>query len=146
MKIEMMTTFTERFELGEKLWLEGEWRKITWVAWHKGQVRVRLEGITSPEAVDLLRGKKVEVDEDDRPDLDEDEFYVGDLIGMTVFDQNGVLLGPVTNVLTYPAQDILEVGKVLIPFVEEFVELVDFDTETIKVTLIPGMMGEDEDA
>lgn len=146
MKVEMLTTFEERFAVGETVFLKGVERQITWVAWHKTQVRLRLEGITTPEQVEDLRWELLEVDPSNRPELDEDEFYAGDLIGMMVRTSDGKELGPLDAVLDYPAHEVFRVGETLIPAVKQFVKLIDFETNTITVELIPGMLPGEEGA
>ena len=53
--------------------------------------------------------------------------------------EEGEELGTVTDVLPYPAQDILQVGEIMIPLVKEFVKQIDEESGTITVHLIPGM-------
>jgi 16S rRNA processing protein RimM len=146
MKIESLTDFPERFDLGKKIYIKGDEHKIKWVAWHKTQARVKLDGFTRPEDVEALVGTLVQVPADDRPDLDEDEFYTQDLIGMKVISVDGEDLGELDEVLSLPAHDVLIVGEVMIPAIEEFVQVVDFDEGIITVKLIPGMRGDAEEA
>lgn len=146
MKIESLTDFPERFDLGKKIYIKGDEHKIKWVAWHKTQARVKLDGFTRPEDVEALVGTLVQVPADDRPDLDEDEFYTQDLIGMKVITVDGEDLGELDEVLSLPAHDVLIVGEVMIPAIEEFVQVVDFDDGIITVKLIPGMRGDAEEA
>ncbi|MCC6686862.1 MAG: 16S rRNA processing protein RimM [Fimbriimonadaceae bacterium] len=146
MKIESLTDFPERFDLGKKIYIKGDEHKIKWVAWHKTQARVKLDGFTRPEDVEALVGTLVQVPADDRPDLDEDEFYTQDLIGMKVISVDGEELGELDEVLSLPAHDVLIVGEVMIPAIEEFVQVVDFDEGIITVKLIPGMRGDAEEA
>lgn len=146
MKIESLTDFPERFDLGKKIYIKGDEHKIKWVAWHKTQARVKLDGFTRPEDVEALVGTLVQVPADDRPDLDEDEFYTQDLIGMKVISDDGEDLGELDEVLSLPAHDVLIVGEVMIPAIEEFVQVVDFDEGIITVKLIPGMRGDAEEA
>lgn len=142
-KVESMTSFEERFDVGQKLWIGESEYKITWSSWHKGQARIKLSGVSTPEGAESLRGCLLCVPAEDRPELDEDEFYTADLIGMRVVDQNGRELGRLDEVLDYPAHEILVVGEIMIPAIKEFVKMIDFDTDTIEVQLIPGMEGDE---
>ena len=77
--------------------------------------------------------------------LDDDEYYVGDLIGCEVY-QNEQKLGQVSDVQLYDHHDILVVKgkqKIMIPYVEAFVKEVDIDQKRIDVTLIEGFYDED---
>jgi 16S rRNA processing protein RimM len=57
-----------------------------------------------------------------------------------VVTTDGRDLGVVTEVLENPAHEILVVGDVLIPFVDEFVGEIDDEANVILVKLIPGML------
>jgi 16S rRNA processing protein RimM len=110
----------------------------------KGLYVLRLAGIADRTQAEALRGCKLLVPASDRPELAEGEFHVADLIGLAVFDQaSQILIGTVTDIL--PAgQDLLEVtreaGKVLIPFVEPIVPVVDLDRRRIEITPPPGLI------
>ena len=57
---------------------------------------------------------------------DEDEFYVFELVGLYVEDENGRLLGQVREVLEYPGNDVLELDSgASLPLVEACVRQVD---------------------
>lgn len=138
-KIASMTDFPERFEVGATIIVQGVPRKIERTQWHKNQVRVLLEGISKTEAAEALKWEYVSVPEGDRPELDEGEFLVSDLLGMFVFEESGEELGQVDEIMDSPAHEILVVGEVLIPLVEEFVTEIDVESNKITVRLIPGM-------
>jgi 16S rRNA processing protein RimM len=139
-KVEPLTNIAERFDIGKTLYLDGEPRKIVDSRLQKKQFILKLEGINKIEQADALKWMVLEVPASEKPELDDDEYMVDDLIGMKVVTTDGKELGAVEEVLTYPAHDILVVGTVMIPAVQEFVEMVDFDAETITVRLIDGML------
>ena len=57
---------------------------------------------------------------------DEDEFYVFELVGLRVEEEEGRLLGRVRDVLEYPANDVLELDSgASLPLVEACVRQVD---------------------
>ena len=88
----------------------------------KTVVVVRFAGVDDRNAAEALNGKELYVDHTQLPqDLDEDEFYYTDLIGLTVRDGAGVSYGKVSAVFNFGGGDVLEIkesGKkpVLIPF------------------------------
>ncbi|MDR0251667.1 MAG: ribosome maturation factor RimM [Brucellaceae bacterium] len=88
----------------------------------KTVVVVRFAGIDDRNAAEALNGKELYVDHAQLPqDLDEDEFYYTDLIGLTVRDSAGVSYGKVSAVFNFGGGDVLEIkesGKkpVMIPF------------------------------
>ncbi len=88
----------------------------------KTVVVVRFAGVEDRNAADALNGTELYVDHAQLPqDLDEDEFYYTDLIGLAVRDSAGVSYGKVSAVFNFGGGDVLEIkesGKkpVLIPF------------------------------
>lgn len=88
----------------------------------KTVVVVRFAGMDDRNAAEALNGKELYVDHAQLPqDLDEDEFYYTDLIGLAVRDNAGVSYGKVSAVFNFGGGDVLEIkesGKkpVLIPF------------------------------
>ncbi len=112
----------------------------------KGLYVLRLAGISDRNQADLLRGCLLIVREDDRPALEEGEFHVLDLVGLPVFDQaSQQQVGTVTDVV--PAgNDLLEVAlsesdqRVLIPFVEAIVPIVDLQQRRIEISPPPGLL------
>ncbi|RMG14332.1 MAG: ribosome maturation factor RimM [Cyanobacteria bacterium J055] len=70
---------------------------------------VELEGVETRDRAEELRGSVLMVPDSDRPELDEDEYHVRDIIGLAVFDlQTGDRLGTVVDVLT-AGHDLLQV-------------------------------------
>lgn len=146
LKCDPLSAFGERYEPGAIVLVDGTERRILASHAHKGQVRLKLQGIDTVEAAEAMRGKKLYVPGTARPQLDEDEFYARDLVGMSVVTEDGERLGQVRQVVAKPAQDLLEVGDLLIPFVRTFVVSVSMADRRIVVRLIPGMRGEADEA
>lgn len=82
---------------------------------------------------------------DERPD-DPEEFYDHQLVGLTAVDEDGDPIGPVTDVLHLPAQDMLVLDRdgreVLVPFVADLVPSVDLAARTLVVVAQPGLLDE----
>lgn len=112
---------------------------------HKGLYVVQFAKVTDRDQAEALRDARLMVPETDRPPLEEGEFHVMDLLGLAVFDQaTQQRLGTVTDVI--PAgNDLLEVQltdgkKVLIPFVEPIVPVVDLTERRVEITPPPGLI------
>ncbi|MEP0868375.1 ribosome maturation factor RimM [Trichocoleus desertorum AS-A10] len=116
----------------------------------KNMYILQLAGISDRDQAEALKGCKLLVPESDRPQLEEGEFHVIDLIGLDVFDQaTQALLGTVTDVI--PAgNDLLEVKlvapsnpkqpTVLVPFVKEIVPVVDLAARRVELTPPVGLI------
>ena len=120
-----------------------ECRKVKRASIFKQFVLMELEGIDSIEKAELLKGTVVFADRDDIS-IDEDAFFIADLIGLDVIDiATGEKLGTLSDVLNLGASDLYEIktpsGKKLIPAVPEFIKEIDLD-KGIFVALIEGML------
>lgn len=143
-KVTPNTHFLDRFQKGRLLRLAGIERKVLSFEVYKGRPLILLEGVRDATAAEGLQKAIVEGRSDVEITLDEDEFFVDELVGLQVVAADGEALGEVDEVENFPAQDVLVVGDILIPLVKQFVKSVDLEAGTITVELIPGMRGEDE--
>ncbi|MGB3615529.1 MAG: ribosome maturation factor RimM [Elainellaceae cyanobacterium] len=121
----------------------------------KGLYVIRLAGIDSRDAAESLRNARLFVPSSDRPLLEDGEYHVSDLIGLSVYDrETGDFMGTVVD-LREAGNDILEVAMpslgpdgdmadsprtVLIPFVEPIVPIVDITQGRIEITPPPGLL------
>ncbi|MDF2728975.1 MAG: rimM, partial [Acidimicrobiia bacterium] len=101
------------------------------------------DGIGTRDAAEEIRGSVVSVDE--RRPLGDDEFWPEDLMGLSVFDESGELVGVVEGVVFGPGQDRLVIAieagtRFEIPFVDELVPVVDIDARRVEIKSIPGLI------
>ena len=113
---------------------------------HSSGLLVLLEGIESRDEAEAIRGSVICVPRNCFPPLPNDEFYWVDLIGLRVNNLIGEDLGIVINLIDNGAHPILkivsstpgELGRekptLLIPFVKQFIKLVDESKER-KITV-----------
>ena len=88
-------------------------------------------------AAPVERGTELAVERTALPQLEDDEFYVFDLVGLNVEQEDGRLLGRVREVLQYPANDVLELDSgVSLPLVEACVRSVDVEGK--RIVIAPG--------
>ena len=104
---------------------------------HSGEVVARLMGVEDRSQAEALKGAQVQISRRHFPVLDEGEFYWVDLIGSTVENLKGEVLGTISSLMDNGAHPILRVEapaadssekkpqELLIPFVEHFVKDVD---------------------
>ena len=113
---------------------------------------VRFKDVQDRNAAEMLNGKGLFVERDALPDdLDEEEFYHADLIGLEVRDDAGETIGKITAVQNFGAGDMLEVRprggqSVFIPFTRLAVPTVDFDKGIVTVNReMAGLIDKEED-
>ncbi|HTQ08976.1 MAG TPA: ribosome maturation factor RimM [Fimbriimonadaceae bacterium] len=139
LKVEVLTDFVERLDVGRRLLLAGQWTTVESAHLHSGRLLLKLAGIDDVDAAKSMLWQYLEAPEDERPELDEDEYVTADLVGMEVVTLEGETIGKIDDVLLMPAQDIFVVGKIMIPAVKQFVKSVDLANRRIVVELIEGM-------
>jgi 16S rRNA processing protein RimM len=131
-KVEPFTEHPENLLDYREWWLSGPggWqpRAVAEGRLHSGQLVVAFEGVDSPEAAAALRQLQVAIPREALPPRGEDEVYWVELLGSTVENTDGALLGRVEEVFSNGAQPLLRVNgehERLIPFVDAVVRSVD---------------------
>lgn len=109
----------------------------------KNMVIAKLEGYDTPEAAEKLRNKILYMHRDDL-ELDEDTYFIQDLIGIEVSDaDSGFVYGKITDVMQTGANDVYVVqGKdreYLIPAIPEVVITTDIDENTMTIRPLEGL-------
>jgi 16S rRNA processing protein RimM len=88
------------------------------------------------------RGTPLEVERSALPPPDADEYYVFQLVGLEVVQEDGRVLGKVTTVTPGVANDVLELDSGLaLPMVEDCVR--DIDLEARHILVAPGFSDPD---
>ena len=148
--IEPWTDSPDRFEELDAVTLvspdEGETRetRIETVRVHAGRALVKFAGIETPEQVQLLHGWTVEIPEEEARALEEDEYFLHDLPGLTLIDAEGRNRGVVTDVYEGGGGILLGVkrpdGKTFeLPFAADICTTIDLDAKTIAVVIPDGL-------
>lgn len=110
-----------------------------------GGVGVRLSGVVTKEQADALKGVQLYADRDRLPSLPDDEFYHADLIGLTVQDTGGAVVGTIRAIYNHGAGDILEIfapgrkSALLLPFTLANVPTVDLAAGKVVADLPEGL-------
>lgn len=108
---------------------------------HKGFLIVKLEGVEDVNAAMALKGRTVFIDRADAR-LPKGAFFLQDIIGASVVDEQGREIGKLSDVMETPASNVYVVKgerEHLIPAVPEFILSTDADNGIITVHLIEGM-------
>lgn len=105
-------------------------------------VYITFEGFENINDVINLKGSEIYIKDEDRLALDENQYYISDIIGKKVYDTDNNYIGKLKDVLEYPANDIFIIESddksiYQIPAVKEFIKKID---STITIKLIEGMI------
>lgn len=109
----------------------------------KNMVIAKLEGYDTPEVAEKLRNKILYMHRDDL-ELDEDTYFIQDLIGIEVSDaDSGFVYGKITDVMQTGANDVYVIqGKdreYLVPAIPEVVITTNIDENTMTIRPLEGL-------
>lgn len=146
-KVYPHTNDLKRFEEVGHVYLDKALTKtltIENVKYQKNMVILKFKGFSHINEVEGLKQRELYIDRETQGiDLEDSEFYIADLIGMTLVDEAGVQHGKVKDVLQLKMQDVLEVEENgttwFLPFVDQFILEVDQEEHRIVVALLEGI-------
>lgn len=101
---------------------------------------VKLKGFDDINQIEDLKDCNVFIDEQDKPELQQGEYYIKDLIGFEVYTDEGKLLGKLDDVFNTGANDIYQVGEILLPAIKDVVKQVDTKNKKIIVHILKGLI------
>ncbi len=118
--------------------------EIAGVKFFKNMVILKFRGHDRIEDVQPYKGKDLYVPRKDAVKLEKDEYYIADLIGLSVVLEDGSPLGTLDDVIQTGANDVYAVhtpGKkeILIPAIHQCVRKVDIAAGIVQVHLLEGM-------
>lgn len=124
----------------EKLNLE-----IEGVKFFKQYVIVKFKGLDNINDIEKYRQKSLYVTRKNAVRLQKDEYFIADLIGLKVQDEDGKVLGTVKDVIETGANDVYEVemadGKsLLLPAIKQCILNVDVENGTMQVHVLEGLL------
>ena len=110
---------------------------------HGGRALLKFSGIETPEEMALYRGWTIEIPESQARKLEPDEYFLHDLIGLTLIDESGAERGRVVDAYEGGGGVLLEVEhgrhKYDVPFVTEICKTIDIGGKRMIVSLPVGI-------
>lgn len=115
------------------------------VGFFKNMVILKFEGIDDIDEAAKYKGRDLLVTRENAVPLEEGEFFICDIIGSTVFEENGEEFGVLKDVLQTGANDVFVVerkgGKeVLLPCIDDCVKEIDVEGKRIVAFIMPGLL------
>ena len=116
------------------------------IRFHKNIALIKFKELNSVNDVIELKGTFLKAPKDETANyLEDNEFYIDDLVGLGAYDSNGNHIGAIQGVLNVKEEDLLSVktheGKEhLIPFVKELVPEVNIKEKKVIINEIPGLI------
>ncbi|MDE6538895.1 MAG: ribosome maturation factor RimM [Ruminococcus sp.] len=109
----------------------------------KNMVIAKFEGVDTPEQAEKLRNKILYMHRDDL-ELDDDTYFIQDLIGIEVRDaETGVIYGKIVDVMQTGANDVYVITgsdkEYLIPAIADVVVSTDIDNNVMTIKVLNGL-------
>lgn len=131
-KLRLQTDDPEHLLTLKRLYLgdEAAPRTVLSARMHQGHALIRLQGISSPETVNRLRGTTLSIRATDARPLAPNEYFLFQIMGLEVVTEAGDRLGRVTDLMETGANDVLVVTPdegpdILLPSLPEVVLSLD---------------------
>ena len=117
---------------------------IQYVKFFKNMVILKFKEFDNINDVEIYRQKDLYVTREQAVPLEENEYFIADLIGLTAVSDEGEELGEIADVLQTAANDIYVIKKqgtsdLLVPAVKECVLSVDIAGGIVTLHLLPGL-------
>ncbi len=101
----------------------------------KSMAYLKIEEIDDRDAAELLRNKEIYVDRKDAPKLPDGRHYIEDLLGCSMYDTDGNLLGILENIMQNGANDVYVIknknGEILVPVLKSVIKKIDIKKKEI---------------
>ncbi len=111
----------------------------------KRMLYIKFENYSDRTSVEHFLDAQVFTTRDQLNELEEDEFWVNDLVGLAVFTTDGKEVGTISGI-TGNSAELLEVSSkdnketYLVPFVRALVPTVDLKAGRVEVVDLPGLL------
>ncbi len=118
------------------VYMDGQGYKILSFRADESAAYLGLRGVPDRNAAEFLRGKKLYGKREDAPALEEGQYYIVDIIGLSCESEEGETLGTVVDValLSSDVYTIEKAGKkILFPAVKGVVKKVDLEGKKLVV-------------
>ena len=148
--VEVRSDNPERFVDGAAVFThEGRSLTIERAHAHGARMLVKFTGVEERSAAEALRGQELVVPESWLPELGEGEYWPFQLEGCVVETESGRSLGPITEVIANPANDLWvatdDAGEeTLVPALRAVIVAVDITGKRVLVRDVPGLTAPEE--
>lgn len=119
--------------------------EIEEVKYQKHVVLIKFKGINDINMAEKYKGCYIKINRKDARKLPKDTYFIADLIGLNVYDEDGNLLGKLEDIYNNKSHDIYvvknDLGKqILLPSTKEVIKQINIDENKIIVKLIDGLI------
>ena len=120
--------------------------EIQSVKFFKQFVILKFKGYDNINDIEKYKGKQLYVTRENAVELDEDEYFIADMIGLDVIDENDNHIGKLTDVTQTGANDVYVINmedcedELLVPAIKECILDVNVKDGFIKIHIMEGLL------
>jgi 16S rRNA processing protein RimM len=150
LEVEPSGATVEGLEEGARLFLEKksgakpELLRLEGVRRLGSRLGLKLQGVDAPESAKPLAGASIMMESEALPELPDGQYYYYEIVGMTVVDEGGAVLGEVAEVMETGGADVYVVRdgerELLLPATDQVVARIDLRTGRMTVNVPPGLV------
>lgn len=137
LKVYPLTDDIRRFRKLKTVYIDGVEKNVVWCKLQTDKVILKIEGIESLDDAMRYKTKYLQVKREEAVKLPEGRYFVVDIIGCKVMDENGIELGSVSEVIFTGSNDVYWVkGKkdLLIPVLDHIIKNIDVEKKEIIIS------------
>lgn len=144
LKVQPWADYPEIFEEIPRVFHNNKEYEIVSVSYQKNLVLLNLSGITSLNDAEPLKNSIIYAERDDMDELPDDTYYIADLIGCTIIENN-TEIGIVSDVIATGGVDLYEIKRkgdkpLYLPAAKENILNVDTEQKIILVKIPEGLL------
>ena len=115
----------EYFDRLRKIYIDSNEYEVSKMRVQKNVYIVKLKNIDDINLIEQYKGQDITINESDKPKPKEGKYYKEDLIGMDVITDDGKNLGKLDDIFNTGANDIYQVGEILLPAIDDVIKQID---------------------
>ncbi len=149
MKVFPTTDDTRRFKKCREVYVEDKTGLVMYevesARVSPDKVLLKLKGIDTPEEAVKLRQRGIFVDREHAVKLSKDEYFIADLIGLEVRNEDGDRIGVIEEVLPTGANDVYQIAmddgrELLLPAIKDCILEVNVEQGFMRVHVLDGLL------
>lgn len=117
--------------------------RVTAVRYTKRAISLDLEGVNDAASSSALVGFHIYVPAESLDELQRDEYYWRDILGLDVITEEGQILGQIEDIIPTGSNDVYVCAggerEILLPAIEDVIRRVDIEKGVLVVRLLEGL-------
>ncbi|MEG2348856.1 MAG: ribosome maturation factor RimM [Clostridia bacterium] len=112
---------------------------------HKEMLLMQIDGIDDANSALKYKGEYIYISKKSLPKLENDEYYIEDLVGFEVYDKDEKKIGKLSYIFNTGANDIYEIDtldktKIYLPAIHDVIKKIDIENKKIYVEIMEGLI------